>query len=320
MRVPAPRTSGHPGAERARLTIAFGLVYLLWGSTFLAMRFGIRTIPPLVMASLRHLVAGVVLIGFTASRTRHRPTRAEWLHASIVGVLLLGANGTVAWSEQRVPSGTAALLVATVPLWMVLIDWLRPGGYHPGRGVLIGLALGFAGLITLVGPGALAGHGAVDRTGAAALVAGSLAWAAGSVISQRLPRPAVPLYAVGMQMVAGGAALMVASVVSGEAAQFSLAHVSRASALGWGYLVVFGSLVGFTAYAYLLRSTTAAKVATYAYVNPVIAVFLGWAFAGEVVTARTFAAAAVIVAGVAIITVARGTSPVARTVEEAIGD
>ncbi len=317
----ADLAADHPRAERARLLLAFGLVYLLWGSTFLAMRFGIQTIPPLVMASARHLVSGALLIAFTFWRTRHRPTRAEWRNAAIVGVLLLGANGTVAWSEQRVASGTAALLVSTVPLWMVLIDWLRPGGYHPGRGVLIGLGLGFVGLVTLIGgPSALEGHGTVNPIGATALVLGSLSWATGSIVAQRVPKPTVPLLAVGMQMVAGGAALAVAATVSGEAAQFSLARVSLASALGWGYLVVFGSLIGFTAYAYLLRSTTAAKVSTYAYVNPVIAVFLGWAIAGERVTSRTIAAAAVIVGGVAIITIARGSAPRPRVVEEAIGD
>jgi drug/metabolite transporter (DMT)-like permease len=310
----------HPRAQRAQLALAFAAVYLLWGSTFLAMRFGIRTIPPLFMASMRHLVAGTLLIGWAGRRLKRLPTATEWRQAAIVGVLLLGANGTVAWSEQRVASGTAALLVATVPLWMVLIDGLRPGGYHPGRGVLLGLGLGFAGLVTLVGPGVLHGHGGVDPVGAMALLLGSLSWAAGSVVAQRLPKAPVPLVAVGMQMVSGGAALMVAATVSGETAQFSLARVSLASALGWGYLVVFGSLVGFTAYAFLLRSTTAAKVSTYAYVNPLIAVLLGWAVAGEVVSGRTLAAAAVIVGGVAIITVARGGSSRPRAPEEVIGD
>ncbi len=309
----------HPRAERARIVLAFAAVYVLWGSTFLAMRFGIQTIPPVFMASMRHLVAGTVLMAWRWPRMRRWPTRAEWRDAAIVGVLLLGANGTVAWSEQYVPSGTAALLVATVPLWMVLIDWWRPRGFHPGRGVLLGLALGFAGLVTLVGPGALVGHGAVNPVGATALLLGSLAWAAGSIVAQRQPRSAVPLFAVGMQMVCGGAALFVVATLTGQTARFSLAHVSLPSALGWGYLIVFGSLLGFTAYAYLLRTTTAARVATYAYVNPVIAVFLGWAFAGEAVTGRTMAAAAVIVAGVAIITVAR-TSARPAVPEEAIGD
>jgi drug/metabolite transporter (DMT)-like permease len=304
---------------RPRLLLAFAAVYILWGSTFLAMRFGIRTIPPLFMASMRHLVSGSVLIAFTARRAKRWPTLSEWRNAAIVGVLLLGANGTVAWSEQRVASGTAALLVATVPLWMVLMDWWRPHGFHPGHGVLVGLGLGFAGLVTLIGPGAFVGHGAVNTVGATALLLGSLCWAAGSIATQRLPGAEVPLLGVGMQMVSGGAALFVAATVSGETAHFSLARVSLASALGWGYLVVFGSLLGFTAYAYLLRSTTAAKVATYAYVNPVIAVFLGWAFAGEVVTGRTLVAAAVIIAGVATITIARGAAP-PRAAEEGIGD
>lgn len=308
-----------PRAGRTRLLVAFAAVYVLWGSTFLAMRFSIRTIPPFFMASIRHLVAGSLLMAFTARRLTRWPTRREWRDAAIVGVLLLGANGTVAWSEQRVPSGTAALLVATVPLWMVLMDWWRPRGVHPGRGVLVGLLLGFAGLVALVGPGALFGHGSVDPIGATALVLASMCWAAGSITAQRQPHPEVPLFAVGMQMIAGGAALFVIATLTGETARFSLAHVSLVSALGWSYLVVFGSLLGFTAYAYLLRSTTAAKVATYAYVNPVIAVFLGWALAGELVTRRTVGSAAVILAGVAIITIAR--SDVMPTVpEEGIGD
>ncbi|MDE3151079.1 MAG: EamA family transporter [Gemmatimonadota bacterium] len=309
----------HPRAQRARLATAFAAVYLLWGSTFLAMRFAIQTIPPVFMASMRHLVSGTLLMAWSWRRVRRWPGLAEWRDAALVGVLLLGANGTVAWSEQYVPSGTAALLVATVPLWMVLIDWWRPGGLHPGRGVLVGLGLGFAGLVTLVGPGALAGHGAVNPVGAAALLLGSLCWATGSIVAQRQPHPSVPLFTVGMQMVCGGASLMLVATLTGQTARFSLAQVSVPSALGWGHLVVFGSLVGFTAYAYLLRNASAARVATYAYVNPVIAVFLGWAFAGEVITARTVAAAAVIVAGVAIITVARaGAMP--TVAEEGIGD
>jgi drug/metabolite transporter (DMT)-like permease len=306
-------------ATRTRLIVAFAAVYVLWGSTFLAMRFSIRTIPPFFMAAVRHLLAGTLLIAFSARRLTRWPSRAEWRDAALVGVLLLGANGTVAWSEQRVPSGTAALLVATVPLWMVLMDWLRPRGLHPGRGVLVGLALGFAGLVTLVGPGALTGHGGIDPLGATALLCGSVSWAAGSIIAQRQPHGPVPLFTVGMQMVCGGAALMTVATLTGQTAAFSWSQVSVASWLGWGYLVLFGSLLGFTAYAYLLRTTTAARVATYAYVNPVIAVFLGWAVVGEVVTTRTLAAAAVIVAGVAIITIARTRTP-AAVPEESIGD
>jgi drug/metabolite transporter (DMT)-like permease len=309
-----------PHAQRGRLLLAFAAVYLLWGSTFLAMRFGIQTIPPLLMASMRHLVSGTLLMAWAWRRMRRWPTSREWRDAAIVGVMLLGANGTVAWSEQYVASGTAALLVATVPLWMVLIDWWRPRGLHPGGGVLVGLALGFAGLVLLVGPGTFGGHGAVNPIGATALLLGSVSWAGGSIVVQQQSKPSVPLFAVGMQMVCGGSALFVVSTLTGQTARFSLSHVSLPSALGWGYLIVFGSLLGFTAYAYLLRSTSAARVATYAYVNPVIAVFLGWAFAGEAVTSRTLAAAAVIVAGVAIITVARTRVLPAPVAEEGIGD
>ncbi|MGH7690251.1 MAG: EamA family transporter, partial [Gemmatimonadaceae bacterium] len=268
---------GYARTQRGRLVIAFAAVYLLWGSTFLAMRFGIQTIPPLFMASTRHLVAGTVLIAWSWRRMTRRPTLAEWRDAAIVGVLLLGANGTIAWSEQYVPSGTAALLVATVPLWMVLIDWWRPHGNHPGHRVLLGLGLGFAGLVILVGPGTLFGHGTVNRAGAAALLLSSLSWAAGSIVAQRQPHSPAPLFALGMQLMCGGTALFATATLTGQTARFSFSHVSLVSGLGWGYLVVFGSLLGFTAYAYLLRSTTAAKAATYAYVNPVIAVFLGWA-------------------------------------------
>ncbi|HVA57852.1 MAG: EamA family transporter [Gemmatimonadaceae bacterium] len=311
---------GHPRAVRLRIVMAFAAVYVLWGSTFLAMRFAVETIPPFLMAGMRHLVAGTLLLAWSWRRAERRPTRADWFGAAVVGVLLLGANGGVAWAEQRIASGTAALIVATVPLWMVLIDWGRPRGIHPGKGVLIGLALGLVGVMLLVGPGELTGHGTVDAVGSLVLVLGSVSWAAGSIVAAQSPRPIVPILATAMQLVTGGVALLLVSAIAGEPAHFSLAHVSAKSALGWGYLVIFGSVVGFTAYVYLLQTTTAARVSTYAYVNPVIAVLLGWAFANEAVTARTLLAAAVIVAGVAIITIARASSAPPPVAEEAIGD
>jgi drug/metabolite transporter (DMT)-like permease len=312
--------AAHARTHRTRLIVAFATVYLLWGSTFLAIRIAVETIPPFFMAGMRHLTAGLVLCAWMLRRGAPRPSASEWKVASIVGVLLLlGGNGIVSWAELRVPSGITALLVATVPVWMVIVDWLRPGGARPHAGVFAGLVLGMTGLVILVGPGEFMGHGVVDATGALALVLGSLSWAIGSIYSQRAERPRSPLLATGMQMVAGGAALIVAGAIVGEGKGFSLAQVTLHSGLGWAYLVVFGSLIGFTAYAYLLGATTAAKVATYAYVNPVVAVLLGWALAGEEVTPRTLIAAAVILGGVAIITVAR--SGRAKPLpEEAIGD
>ena len=296
-------------AMRARLLAAFAAVYIIWGSTYLAIRFAVETLPPLLMAGVRFLIAGAILLLWSRLRERlGAPTRRDWITGLVSGaLLLLGGNGAVVWAEQRVPSGMAALLVAIVPLWMVLLDWLRPGGRRPASLVFVGLGLGLAGLGLLVGPDALHGDGTIDVVGALVLILGSLSWAVGSLYIQRAPRPSSLSTGSGSQMLAGGCCLLAAALVSGEAAQLDLTQASTRSLLGFAYLVTFGSLIGFTAYAYLLAHTTAAKAATYAYVNPVVAVLLGWAFAKEPVTSRTLVAAAVILGGVAIITVARDT-------------
>ena len=304
---------------RPRLLAAFAAVYTVWGSTYLAIRFAVETLPPLLMAGARFVLAGAILLTWARIRGGHHwPSRRDWLTGFVTGaLLLLGGNGAVVWAEQRVPSGIAALLVAIVPLWMVLLDWLRPGGRRPASLVFVGLALGLAGLGLLVGPDALRGHGVVDVTGAGVLMVGSLSWAIGSLYTQRAPRPTSANTGSGAQMLAGGLCLLAVGLATGEGAQLDLAHASSRSLLGFAYLVTFGSLIGFTAYAYLLAHTTAAKAATYAYVNPVVAVLLGWAFANEPVTARTLVAAAVILAGVAIITVARDTRVRPRDEERA---
>ena len=291
---------------KARLLLAFLLVYVLWGSTYLAIRIAIGSLPPLVMGSIRFLIAGTAMWTWARLTTRATASRAEWRGGLIVGTLLLfGGNGAVIWSEQRVPSGIAALLVAVVPLWMVLLDWARPGGARPRTAVFVGLALGLGGLALLVGPGAFGGGG-VDPLGAGVLMLGSLSWAFGSLYSKKAPRASSPILNAGIQMLGGGTALAIASVASGEIAQLHPAAITLQSALAVGYLVVFGSLIGFTAYLYLLAHTTPAKASTYAYVNPVVAVFLGWAIAGEPVTARMLTAAAVILTSVALISLRGG--------------
>jgi drug/metabolite transporter (DMT)-like permease len=291
---------------RARLLVAFAAVYTVWGSTYLAIRFAVETLPPLLMAGARFVIAGVILLLWARLRGPSGPTRRDWTTGLVSGaLLLLGGNGAVVWAEQRVPSGIAALLVAVVPLWMVLLDWLRPGGRRPAAAVFVGLSLGLVGLGLLVGPDALHGGGDISPLGAAVLMAGSFSWAVGSLYTKRAPRPSSANNGTATQMVAGGLCLLLAGAAMGEPSRLDLAHVSSHSLLGFLYLVTFGSLIGFTAYVYLLAHTTAARASTYAYVNPVVAVALGWAVASEPVTSRTLLAAAVILAGVAIITVAR---------------
>jgi drug/metabolite transporter (DMT)-like permease len=291
---------------RARLLAAFAAVYILWGSTYLAIRFAVETLPPLLMAATRFATAGIILLLFARARGGNAATRAEWRAGLVSGLLLLvGGNGLVVWAEQRVPSGITALLVAVVPLWMVVLDWLRPSGKRPPALVFVGLALGLGGLGLLVGNDVQQGHANVDLVGAAMLMFASLSWAAGSLYTKHSPVSSNGVNAAATQMVCGGVCLAVLSLLTGEAAHMNLANASSRSLLGLAYLITFGSLVGYTAYVYLLGHTTAAKAATYAYVNPVVAVFLGWAIAHEPVTMRTIVAAAVILAGVAIITVAR---------------
>jgi drug/metabolite transporter (DMT)-like permease len=293
---------------RARLLAAFAAVYVIWGSTYLAIRFAVETLPPLLMAGARFTIAGLLLLLWSRLvQHAERPSRTDWRTGLMSGaLLLLGGNGAVVWAETRVPSGIAALLVAVVPLWMVLLDWLRPGGRRPGAPVFVGLALGLVGLGLLVGPDALhGGDSAVSTIGALVLMAGSLSWAVGSLLTKQAPRPTTSINGSGTQMFAGGLCLLAVGTLVGEIAQLDFTHVATRSVFGFLYLVVFGSLMGFTAYFYLLSHTTAAKAATYAYVNPVVAVLLGWAFAHEPLTMRTMLAAAVILAGVAIITVAR---------------
>lgn len=288
-------------ASRAEIVLAFAAVYVLWGSTYLAIRFGVETIPPFLMAGVRHLTAGVLLFGWLRLTGTPRPEPRHWRSAAIIGgLLLLGGNGLVTWAEQRVPSGLAALIVASVPIWMTVFDGLqrreRPHGV-----VILGLALGLGGIAFLVAPGRFAGGSHVDPLGAAALLTAALLWATGSLVSRRVPLPTSTLLTTAMEMIAGGLILLVVAGVTREWQGFTLAAVSTRSLLALGYLIVAGSLLGFSAYIFLLGATTPARVSTYAYVNPVVAVFLGWLLAGEPVTARTLVAAAIIVAAVALI-------------------
>jgi drug/metabolite transporter (DMT)-like permease len=285
---------------------AFISVYIIWGSTYLAIKFAIDTVPPFLMAGARFLAAGLILYAFARARGAARPTAINWRAAAVVGgLLLLTGNGLVSWGEQAVPSGLAALLISTVPLWMALIEWRLPGGTWPTLPVMLGILLGLGGVALLFGPGSFAGGKGVSLLAAAIIVLASMSWAAGSLYSRRAPLAASAPLSNGMEMVAGGALLLVLGLVTGEGGQLHLDHISLRSALALLYLIVFGSIVAFSAYIYMLKTASVARVSTYAYVNPVVAVLLGVAFNGEQLTPLTLIAAAVIVAAVVVITTFR---------------
>jgi drug/metabolite transporter (DMT)-like permease len=297
--------------------VAFAAVYLVWGSTYLGIQIGIESFPPLLLAGFRHLLAGLILYPLLRWKTGIRPTARHWKTAIVTGFLLLFVgNGGVSWAEQTVPSGVAALLVATVSLWLVILDWLRPGGIRPVFRVVVGILMGFSGLVLLVGPAHLGGSGRVDPGGAGILVIASLGWAIGSLYSKHGSMPSSPMLSVAMQGLAGGVVLILVGLFTGEFHGFHFAAITVRSWLALGYLIVFGSGIGFTAYIYILQKSTAARVGTYAFVNPVVALFLGWLFAGETISLRTVLAAGVILT--AVILVITAPHPVPAPVKERV--
>jgi drug/metabolite transporter (DMT)-like permease len=299
-----------PARTTTLVLVAFAAVYLVWGSTYLAIRIGVESFPPLILAGLRHFTVGILLYPIFRKKTGIRPTAAHWRTAAITGALLLVVgNGGVSWAELTVPSGITALLVATVSLWLVVVDWLRPGGVRPASRVTMGLLMGFAGMALLVGPAHLGGSERVDPRGAAVLVAASLAWACGSLYSKHGGMPSSPMLGVAMQSFAGGVILLVVALITGEFRELHLGTVPVRSWLALGYLVVFGSGIGFSAYIYIIHKSTAARVSTYAFVNPVVALFLGWLIAGEAITLRTAIAAAVILTAVILVITAPHRTP-----------
>jgi drug/metabolite transporter (DMT)-like permease len=285
-----------------KIALAFFAVYVCWGMTYLAMRVAVREMPPHLLSGTRFLLAGLLLYGWTRMRGVPPPTREHWRSTTVVGAfLLLGGNASVAWAEQRVPSGLAAVLIAVAPIWMVGLEWAR-GGSRPGKRVTTGLLLGLAGLVLLVSGRADVGS-RVDPIGAVILVLASASWAWGSVWSKTAALPESPFLSTSMEMIAGGVLLLLTAAVAGQFRGFEPSRISLSAALSWGYLVVFGSLVGFTAYIWLLRVTSIAKAGNYAYVNPIVAVFLGWWILGEAVTPRMLLAAGIILLGVALVNV-----------------
>jgi drug/metabolite transporter (DMT)-like permease len=293
------------------LIAAFAAVYVIWGSTYLAIAVGIESFPPLLLAASRHLTAGLILYPLLRWKTGIRPTPTQWRTAVFTGLLLiLIGNGGVCLSERTLPTGVAALIVALVSFWMVLLDWLRPGGMRPGPRVVASLVLGFSGLALLVGPAHLGGSERVNPVGAGILVIATFAWACGSIYSKHHDLPTSPMLGAGMQSLVGGFALWIVGLLAGEGRRLHLATISTRSWIALAYLIVFGSGIGFTAYVYILKKSTSARVGTYAFVNPMVALFLGWLGAGEVVTLRTALAAAIILTAVLLVITAPHRNPV----------
>ena len=290
-----------PHPSRVSLVAAFAAVYVIWGSTYLAIRWGVAEIPPFLMASGRFLGAGLVFVALAAHRGAARPTARDWLTTALIGLLMAaGGNGLVSWALQRVPSGIGALLVSMVPFWVALADWLRPRGARPPGHVIVGLALGFTGVALLVNPTDVAGARSLDAVGAGTIVIASLLWATGSVYSRHAPQPASHWLSAGMQMLGGGAVLLAMSAASGEFTTHDWSSVSPAAFGAWFYVAAFGS-VAYGCYLWLLKATTPTKAATYAYVNPVIALVVGYLFADETLSLWSLGCSGVVVAGVLLV-------------------
>lgn len=302
-----------PHAPRSQLIAAFAAIYVVWGSTYLAIRIAVETLPPFLMAASRFAVAGVLLYGFLWLTKKIRPTAKQWRDNTIVGgLLMLGGNGLVCWAEQTVPSGIATLIISVGPVGVVLLEWLiltldptKKRGSRPGALTFLGLALGFVGLGLLVGPGTLAGTDGLPALAVAALLAACVFWGAGSLYGRYVSAPAEPFTASAIQMLTGSGWLLLAGLLANEPARVHAEAFTARSVGAWLYLTLVGSLVGFTAFVWLMKHSTPARVYTYTYVNPIVAVFLGWLVLDEVVSPRIFAAAAIIIVGVAVITIAK---------------
>lgn len=305
-------TAAH--SARSALVLAFATIYLIWGSTYLGIRIAIESMPGFLMAGTRFLIAGVLLFTFLRFRGASWPNARQWRANAVIGIfLLLGGNGLVVWAEQTVPTGVTALLIGVQPLFFVLTEWAWPGGSRPSLVTTGALLLGFAGVAWLAAPWENAAHGGLHLPGVIAILGACIFWAFGSIYSRYAKHGAEPFLASSLQMLCGGAALAIAAVFHGDFGQFHFTDVSLRSWAAFLYLIVFGSLVAFSTFAWLMKHSTPAHVATYAYVNPVVAVFLGWLILHEPVTTRTIIASAVIVAAVVIITMEKNKAPTRAT-------
>lgn len=292
---------------KTKIWIALIALYIVWGSTYLAIRFTVETIPPFLSAGLRFLVSGIILVAWRRAAGEELPTKSQWRSTAIIGsLLLLGGNGLVSWAEQTIPSGIAALIIGSVPLFLVVTEALRPGGVKPNWQAILGLAVGFGGIYILVGPSKISDGLQLNPFGVGALLTACLLWSLGSVYSKTADLPKSSLMNSGAQMLMGSIGLFLVSAATGEWSGFGLAGVTSRSMLGLLYLIVIGSLVGFVSYGWLLQNAPISLVATYAYVNPVVAVLLGNWLGAEPLEPRIGLAAAIIIGSVVLINSTKG--------------
>jgi drug/metabolite transporter (DMT)-like permease len=284
--------------------LAFGTIYLVWGSTYLGIRVAVETMPPFFMAGSRFAISGVILFAVMLAKGTPWPTARQWRDQAIVGIfLLLGGNAIVSWCELRTPSGLTCLILGAAPVFVVLIEWVLPGGKRPTLGLIMGIFVGIGGILLLFGHNAIPADAIPPAFDIVALFVSSLCWWIGSFYSKHARSGGVLLMNVAAQMLCGSFSIFLTGFMLGEGRALSLHAVSTQSWVAFGYLVVVGSIIAFAVYAWLLQNSTPAKVSTFAYVNPVVAVFLGWLVLGEPMNTRIITAAAIIIGAVAIISI-----------------
>ncbi len=285
---------------------AFAVIYIIWGSTYLGIRFAIETMPPFLMAGLRFIIPGCLLFLWSCSRYKDKPKLMDWKKAAVPGILMfVGGNGCLTWAEQFIPSGFASLMIATIPVWMVLLDWILFHSKRPDRLTVAGVLMGITGVALLTGADETiliqTRTGDSLATGILVLLFASLSWSAGSLWSRHIKDSVALPFTISMQVITGGFALLVIAFAKGEFARLSLESISLRSFLSLVYLMLFGTLLAYSAYIWLLRASTPAKVGTYAFFNPLVAVFLGWLLAGESVTTMTVFGAVFILGSILLV-------------------
>ncbi|MHC1762098.1 MAG: EamA family transporter [Negativicutes bacterium] len=286
------------------VNIILGLlaIYIFWGGTYVGIKLAMETIPPFFMAGLRFLVAGIIMYVWMHYKGVQKPSVKHWLRAGVLGILMpFIGNGGIVWAVQIIPSGVAALLVGTVSLWMVILNWLWFDKEQPNMMTLVGVAIGFVGVYILIGPGKIISGDPINPLGILILLVASLSWALGSLYSRRAKLPQSPFMTTAIEMIVGGAAFLIVSLFAGEWKEFNLKDITAVSIWSLGYLILFGSIIGFTVYAWLIKTTSPTLVSTYAFVNPVVAVFLGWLILAEPFNVRILIATLTIVLAVSII-------------------